>query len=107
MRIQTLILTGALVLMMPACFATQFGIPSFVNIINNGGVGRSGNAESPDMVTGKACATSYLGYFAIGDASVRAAAREEGINEIASVSHTTEGALGIMAEYCTIVRGWK
>ena len=98
---------AALGFLMPGCFATQYGIPSVVNIINNGGVGRSGSAESSDMVTGRACATSYLGYFAIGDASIRAATRAQGITKIASVSHTTEGVLGLTAEYCTVVRGWK
>ncbi|MBR30226.1 MAG: hypothetical protein CMN77_02855 [Spirochaetaceae bacterium] len=107
MRIHQIILLTFVAFLMPACFATQYGSPAIVNLINEGGVGRSGTAQSPEMLNGKACATSYLGFFAFGDASIRAASRDEGITKIASVSHTTEGALGITATYCTIVRGWK
>ncbi|MBI40583.1 MAG: hypothetical protein CMF59_13370 [Leptospiraceae bacterium] len=107
MRVQRIIMMGVLALLMPACYATQYGSPAFVNIINNGGLGRSATAESNNLLTGRACATSYLGYFAFGDASISAASRENGINKIASVSHTTEGVLGITAKYCTVVRGWQ
>ncbi|MCB1138155.1 MAG: TRL-like family protein [Leptospiraceae bacterium] len=96
-----------MLLTLPSCFATQWGIPAAVTIVNNGSVGRSGSAESNDLITGTACATSFLGWFAFGDASIRAASNQSGITRIANVSHTTEGVLGFTAKYCTVVRGWR
>lgn len=107
MRILNTALIAALIMLMPACYATQYGIPAMVNIINNGGVGRSAIGESDTLETGRACATSILGFIAVGDASIQAAANERGITRIANVSHTTEGVLGVTAKYCTVVRGWK
>lgn len=54
---------------------------------------------------GKACAQSILGLIAQGDASIEAAAKAGGIKDVASVDHHTKNMLGIMGEYCTIVRG--
>jgi hypothetical protein len=54
---------------------------------------------------GKACAQSILGLVAQGDASVKAAARDGGITSITSVDHYTKNLLGIIGDYCTIVRG--
>ncbi len=54
---------------------------------------------------GKACAQTILALVAQGDASIRAAARAGGITKIDSVDHYSRNMLGIMAEFCTIVRG--
>jgi hypothetical protein len=54
---------------------------------------------------GKACAQSILGLVAQGDASIKAAAKAGGITNISSVDHYTKNTLGILGEYCTIVRG--
>ena len=54
---------------------------------------------------GKACAQSILALVAQGDASIRAAARAGGITKIDSVDHYSRNMMGIMAEFCTIVRG--
>lgn len=54
---------------------------------------------------GTACAESILGLVARGDASIEAAAREGGVTDITSVSHHTTNLLGIIGEFCTIVRG--
>ncbi|MEQ9365380.1 MAG: TRL-like family protein [Leptospirales bacterium] len=54
---------------------------------------------------GKACATSYLGLIASGDATIRAAAEDGRINNVHSVSHETFGIMGFYADVCTIVRG--
>lgn len=107
MRFHVIGIVALIAMLLPSCFATQYGIPAYIGTVNNGAVGRSGNAESSDMLTGKACANSILGYIAVGDASIQAAARKNGIKQIASVSHTTSGVLGVSAEYCTIVRGWQ
>jgi hypothetical protein len=54
---------------------------------------------------GRACAQSILALVAQGDASIRAAAHAGGITKIDSVDHYSRNMLGIMAEFCTIVRG--
>ena len=60
---------------------------------------RVGNKE------GVSCAQSILVLVATGDASIKAAARDGGITKIDSVDHYTRNILGIMGEFCTIVRG--
>ena len=54
---------------------------------------------------GKACVQSILGWVATGDASVEAAKKNGGITEVASVDHTAKSILGIVGEWCTVVRG--
>ncbi len=53
---------------------------------------------------GQACATSYAGVYAFGDASVKAAAAEGGITRVQSVEAVVNSRI-FMATYCTIVRG--
>ena len=60
---------------------------------------------SPAAKEGKACAESILGLIARGDASVRAAKASGGITEVSSVDHSARNLLGIVGEWCTIVRG--
>lgn len=54
---------------------------------------------------GKSCAQSVLALVATGDASIKAAAKAGGITKIASVDHYTRNILGVLGEFCTIVRG--
>lgn len=54
---------------------------------------------------GKACATTILGWVATGDASVGAAKAAGGITTVASVDHTAHQILGIVGDWCTIVKG--
>jgi TRL-like protein family len=54
---------------------------------------------------GKACVQSILGWVAQGDASVEAAKKNGGIKEVSSVDHTAKSILGIVGEWCTVVRG--
>ncbi len=54
---------------------------------------------------GKACGQSILGWVATGDASVTAAKANGGITTVASVDHSAKNILGILGEWCTIVRG--
>jgi len=66
-----------------------------------------------DMVTsydagtkeGKSCASSILGIVATGDASIQAAKNNGGITKVAHVDHSAKNFIGIVAEWCTIVRG--
>ncbi len=54
---------------------------------------------------GKACGQSILGWVATGDASVTAAKAAGGITTVASVDHTAKNILGILGEWCTVVKG--
>jgi TRL (tRNA-associated locus)-like protein len=59
----------------------------------------SGNKE------GKACAQSILGLVATGDASIAAAKQAGGISEVSMVDHTAKNIVGILGEWCTVVKG--
>lgn len=61
--------------------------------------GRVGKKE------GRACAQSILMLVAQGDASIKAAAEAGGITKIDSVDHYSRSILGIVSDFCTIVRG--
>lgn len=54
---------------------------------------------------GKACASTILGLVATGDASIQAAKAAGGVTEVSYVDHTAKSTLGIVGEWCTIVRG--
>lgn len=54
---------------------------------------------------GKACGQSILGWVATGDASVAVAKAAGGITKVSSVDHSAKNILGILGEWCTIVRG--
>ena len=54
---------------------------------------------------GKACAQSILGWVATGDASIAAAKAAGGINEVSVIDHTAKNILGIVGEWCTVVKG--
>ena len=54
---------------------------------------------------GKACANSILGLVAQGDASIAAAKANGGITTVSAVDHTVKNIVGIIGEWCTVVRG--
>lgn len=54
---------------------------------------------------GKACAQAILGLVATGDASIQAAAAAGGVKNVTTVDHYTRNIVGILGEFCTIVRG--
>ncbi len=54
---------------------------------------------------GKACVQSILGLVATGDASIAAAKAAGGITEVSYVDHYAKSILGIVGDWCTIVRG--
>lgn len=55
--------------------------------------------------TGKACANSYVGLIATGDASVETAMKNAGITKVATMNQHTNNILGVYGEYCTVVTG--
>lgn len=54
---------------------------------------------------GKACASTILGLVATGDASIQAAKANGGITEVSYVDHSAKSILGIVGDWCTIVKG--
>jgi hypothetical protein len=54
---------------------------------------------------GEACASSILGWIALGDASIEEAKRAGGITQIAHVDHEQFSILAVYATTCTIVHG--
>jgi len=54
---------------------------------------------------GRACAQSIMGLVATGDASIEAAKRAGGIEQVAWIDHESTSTLGIIGEFCTIVHG--
>lgn len=54
---------------------------------------------------GKACAQSIMGLVAQGDASISAAKAAGGITQVAHIDYTAHSILGIVADFCTIVKG--
>lgn len=71
------------------------------------------NSQANEQVTdnpvgskvGKACARSILGIVNTGDASVAAAAAEGNIKRIGVVDNEYRTILGIVSNYCVVVRG--
>lgn len=65
------------------------------------------NATSNDQgpKTGEASASSILGIFATGDASIAAAARNGGITKVKTVDVNATSFLGLYAKYTVIVTG--
>ncbi len=63
--------------------------------------------ESPDKPTkvGRATMRSILGVYAVGDASIEAAAKNAGITRIHHVDYQTQNILGVMADFTVIVYG--
>lgn len=54
---------------------------------------------------GEACVKSILGIVATGDMSVENAAKNGDITKVRSVNYKAESVLGIVGNYCTIVKG--
>jgi hypothetical protein len=63
--------------------------------------------ESPDRPTkvGRATMRSILGIYAVGDASIEAAAKNAGITRIHHVDYQSQNLLGVMSDFTVIVYG--
>lgn len=74
-------------------------------IYNDTKYGDTATTSTAASKEGKACATTVLGAVATGDASIQAAKTAGGITEVSYVDHTAHSVLGIIGEWCTIVKG--
>ena len=68
--------------------------------------GKSSPPAPGAMKEGKACAESILGLVARGDATVSKAKENGGIKEVYNIDHSARNFLGIVGEWCTIVKGY-
>ena len=67
--------------------------------------GKVANPEVSELKVGSACADSYMGLVALGDASIAAAKQAGNITKVASVDHSATSYFVFYGEYCTIVKG--
>jgi TRL-like protein family len=67
--------------------------------------GKVSNPGVMEEKTGIACADSYLGLVALGDASIAAAKQAGNISKVSSVDHTAKSYFVFYGQYCTVVRG--
>ncbi len=79
--------------------------PMLGGIYNETKYGDVATTHTSATKEGKACGQSILGWVATGDASVSAAKAAGGITTVASVDHSAKNILGIIGEWCTIVKG--
>ncbi|AZZ35730.1 hypothetical protein CIK05_02580 [Bdellovibrio sp. qaytius] len=56
---------------------------------------------------GEACATSWLGAYATGDASIAEAAKNGGMSIVSHVDQHSSSLLFIKNTWCTVVYGYK
>lgn len=61
--------------------------------------------EGPGSKVGQATMTSYLGVYAAGDASIKAACEAAGITDIKTVDHHFTSVLGFIQTWTTEVTG--
>ncbi len=54
---------------------------------------------------GEACASSYFGLVALGDATIESARKSGGINSVTSVDFVTQNYGPFYYKFCTLVRG--
>jgi hypothetical protein len=100
------VLAAAAVTVIPGCGAIATGGQGFLTGFIYSGY-KMGGTVGPGTGTksAEACASSILGVFASGDASITAAKAAGGITQVAHVDHTITSILGIYASTCTVVVG--
>jgi hypothetical protein len=78
--------------------------PALGGIYTNVQYGDTATPAAGANKTGKACATSWFGMVAMGDASIEAAKRAGGITTVSSVDHTANHIV-VYGVWCTVVKG--
>lgn len=74
-------------------------------IFNDTKYGYIATTDTDATKEGKACAQSIMGLVAQGDASISAAKAAGGITQVAHIDYTAHSILGVVADFCTIVKG--
>jgi hypothetical protein len=102
MRKGVIVLAGGLALLTAGCQPVYSPVGGVIYADVMGPVTATSSAATKE---GKSCARSILGLIATGDASIAAAKKAGGITEVSSVDHHSTNILGIIADFCTIVKG--
>ena len=102
-HVQSLVLCFAAILLLSGCQPVAAPVMGIL-MLDTQYAGSATDGPAPTK-EGKACATSTLGLIGAGDASIEAAKAAGGITTITHVDHSAKSTLGIIAEWCTIVRG--
>jgi len=102
-QVQTLFLGFAAILLLSGC--QPVAAPVLGILMLDAQYGDSATDGPAPTKEGKACAQSILGLVATGDASIQTAKANGGITTVSHVDHSAKSTLGIVAEWCTIVRG--
>jgi hypothetical protein len=97
-----MLIAAGVVLFLAGCQPVASPVMGFIYLDAKGPIAAT---QGTGMREGTACAKSIMGLVATGDASIEAAKRAGGIQEVASVDHHSTSTLGIVGEFCTIVRG--
>jgi ABC-type sugar transport system substrate-binding protein len=90
-------------LMLSSCAMVKSPVSGFLYTSVKAPVAATSNAGSTKVGTSKA--TSILGWFATGDASIDAAAKSAGITKIHHVDEKCMSVLGLFAKYEVFVYG--
>lgn len=96
------VLTLALAGILGGCASADSAVNAAWYVSAKKGVATNGSVKGK---TGVACATSILGLIGTGDASIRTAAKNGGIEKINNVDSEATQILGFFAKYCTHVTG--
>ncbi|WP_279638507.1 TRL-like family protein [Leptospira congkakensis] len=85
-----------------SCASSGFGTQGLLYENQRISMMETGN---PATKEGIACAKSYLGLLALGDASVETSQKSGNIREITSIELETFNFFGIYAKLCTVTKG--
>ena len=70
----------------------------------SGALAATDNPEKPTKI-GRSSVRSILGVYAVGNASIEAAAKNAGITRIHHVDYETQTIMGVIADYTIVVYG--
>ncbi|WP_265394976.1 TRL-like family protein [Leptospira bandrabouensis] len=85
-----------------SCASSGFGTQGLLYENQRISMMETGNSATKE---GIACAKSYMGLLALGDASVELSQKNGNIREITSIELETYNFLGIYAKLCAITKG--
>jgi len=102
-KLKSLMFAGAAALMLSSCATVESPIGAVIFSEITSPVAATANSVGSKV--GTAEATSVLGIWATGDASINAAAQSAGITKISHVDKETFHVLGFFARYRVMVYG--
>lgn len=102
-RVRTISALSLGVIMLTGC--QPVASPLMGIFFNDTKYGYLATTDTDTTKEGKACAQSIMGLVAQGDASISAAKAAGGITQVSHIDYTAHSILGVVADFCTIVKG--